>query len=292
MKLLRITGLTLFLLSAMAFAGYRWYESNSRDTAGAVITCNTNSINVSVKTSGEEFLQGVTAFDEKDGDVTDSVLIEKVSRFTVIGKRIITYAAFDLSNNITKAERKLVYTDYTSPRFSLTKPLHFIVGETDSIIEYMTVQDCIDGNLANKIKYEAEDENFGQVEGTYKIEFQVMNSAGDIAYLPVEVEFYYPSYQNNELIPEILLREYIIYIKTGESIDTKSYLTGVILGPEEYSFREAQPYGDSVKTMSMNLVKVKSNLNSKTPGVYTIEYSLTTEEGYTGTTKLLVVVEE
>lgn len=52
----------------------------------------------------EELLQGVSAVDDIDGDVTDSVLIEKISD-TADGNVIVTYAVLDSSNNVRKRSR-------------------------------------------------------------------------------------------------------------------------------------------------------------------------------------------
>ena len=54
----------------------------------------------------EELLAGVTAMDEKDGDVTDSLLIEKISG-TGEGTVIVTYVARDEANNVEKVSRTL-----------------------------------------------------------------------------------------------------------------------------------------------------------------------------------------
>ena len=49
-------------------------------------------------------LEGVTAVDEKDGDVSDSLLVEKVAGTN--GKEVIvTYVARDGANNVGKASR-------------------------------------------------------------------------------------------------------------------------------------------------------------------------------------------
>lgn len=51
-------------------------------------------------------LEGVTAMDERDGDVTDSLLIEKISG-TGEGTVIVTYVARDEANNVEKVSRTL-----------------------------------------------------------------------------------------------------------------------------------------------------------------------------------------
>lgn len=280
MKLLRITGLVLFLLCTVGFVGFKGIELNNQDILGPEITIQNNSITVSVKDSKEKLLEGITAFDEKDGDVTDTLLVENISRFTSAGKRIITYAAFDKSNNIMKEEREIVYDDYVSPKFSLSKQLRFYVGEEYDIIRNMKATDCIDGDITDKIKYNEQTLGLGESEGIYKVEFQVTNSAGDTAYLPTTVEFYYPGYQNIDLLPTIQLKEYLIYIKIGESVAPESYIEKVMVG------------NDKKNRIPKNQVKMSSNVNSNKPGVYDVNYTVTSEDGYKGTAKLLVIVEE
>ena len=52
------------------------------------------------------FYLQITAYDSHDGDVTASLLIEKVTE-TGNGKVIVTYAAVDSSSNVTEQSRIL-----------------------------------------------------------------------------------------------------------------------------------------------------------------------------------------
>ncbi len=54
--------------------------------------------------SDEELLAGVTATDETDGDVTGSLVVEKVSEVGN-GTVIVTFGAKDASGNVEKASR-------------------------------------------------------------------------------------------------------------------------------------------------------------------------------------------
>lgn len=54
--------------------------------------------------SEEELLEGISAVDDVDGDVTDSILIEKISAMAD-GSVIVTYVALDSSNNVAKESR-------------------------------------------------------------------------------------------------------------------------------------------------------------------------------------------
>ena len=60
--------------------------------------------------SEKELLQGVTAQDQQDGDVTDSLVVESVSRNDAEKTAIVIYAARDESNNVSKASRVLRYS--------------------------------------------------------------------------------------------------------------------------------------------------------------------------------------
>lgn len=291
MRLFRIAGLVVFVLSTVAFSIYRGYVINDKDTTGPAITFPSDTLYTEVNTAEDMLLEDVKAFDEKDGDVSESLIIENISKFISPGKRIITYTAFDDSNNITKKERYLIYTDYISPRFSLSEPLSFNIGEYIDIIEYMKAEDCIDGDLSNNIRYEEEDDYFGEVEGEYGVKFWVTNSCGDTSYLPVKVVYHYPSYDNQDKIPVINLEDYIVYLDEGSSFYPDRYPVGFNLGKKEYSFLEKGTFIINGKTISKNMIKIYSNVNINNPGVYYADYTLTIDDGFTGKTRLLVVVE-
>lgn len=69
----------LFILVLLAFCGLRIYRRLTVDVTPPVITCSTDSIDVSVTAGEEALLQGVMASDDRDGDLTDQILIKGVS---------------------------------------------------------------------------------------------------------------------------------------------------------------------------------------------------------------------
>lgn len=74
------------------------------DRSAPVISFGENRI---VYTEGMDtslLLDGITAIDDMDGDVSDTLLIEKISD-TAKGDVLVTYAALDKSNNVAKASR-------------------------------------------------------------------------------------------------------------------------------------------------------------------------------------------
>lgn len=292
MRLLRLGGLIVFALSSVAFIFFRLYENYTTDTTGPIISFPTDTVYMEVGPDEGILLSDVTAYDDRDKDVTDSLMIESISKFISPGKRLITYAAFDSSNNITKKERYLVYTDYRPPKFSLSRPLSFNIGDYIDVIEYMRAEDCIDGDLSNNIRYEEIDEDFGKREGEFEVTFWVTNSCGDSSYLPVKVFYQYPSYDRKSRTPIISMDDYIVYLEQGDSFSPESYPNGFCLEDKDYSFLKQASYIIGGKSVSRDMIKIYSNVNTKIPGVYYVDYELTIYEGFTGKTRLIVVVEE
>lgn len=319
MKKFRNIWLGAVVLMILLFMGYRFYEIRKTDSSGPVISGGKDKIEVSIYDEEEVLLQGITATDKKDGDVTDSLIVEKISNFYDDGTRTVTYAAFDSDNHISKVEREIFYTDYTSPRFELTGSLRFRAGETVNIEKIVSAQDCLDGDLSNKVKIRMDTTINNRVTGFYRVEYVVTNSAGDTVTLPIDIEIYEP--YNNEV--ELNLERYLVYY-TGEEIDYNAYLKSIRKGNLEYAFEgvelietqmpeqdaeqevpeeadeteDAQTEGEETEVTSNEIskerVRVESSVNTSKPGVYPVYYYYTEQhENYTSEAKevLYVVVE-
>ena len=76
----------------------------NQDRTAPVISFSNEKIVYTDGMDEEELLNGVSAYDEQDGDVSYSLLIEKVSN-TADGQVVVTYAAKDASNNVAKNSR-------------------------------------------------------------------------------------------------------------------------------------------------------------------------------------------
>lgn len=231
MKKFRIAWIGIVVLVTVFFAAYRVNEIRKTDSSGPVFSCDEEELKVSIKDEDDVLLQGITASDRKDGDVTDSVLVEKLSNFYGDGKRIVTYAAFDSDNHITEMEREITYTDYIRPRFELNGSLRFRAGETINVDQIIKASDCLDGDISNKVKILLDDVINNRVTGFYKIQYEVSNSAGDTVTLPVEVEIYEAT--SNEV--ELNLDKYLVYYD-GTDINYKDYLKSVRVGSLEIPF--------------------------------------------------------
>lgn len=266
MKKLRVAAALLLVVSTIAFVGFKFIETFRYDSDPPEITCQEDEIYVSVNASEEELLQGVTAQDKKDGDVTDSLVVESMSAFTAKNTRAITYAAADEHGNVGRAERTLHYSDYQSPRFHFDMPLRFPTGKLKDVLPYIKVNSVIDGDLTDKIKYALPDRVNINSLGRYPIEFSVMDSAGNTVHLPTVLEIYDAQVEQIQ----VELNEYLIYLKKGESFDAESYYKG--------SDMEGK-------------LNILSDVDVNEPGVYHVDYIVKSEQSM-GRSRLIVVVEE
>ena len=110
MKKLRIFSVLLLLAAAAVFGAFRIYEKGIEDHDAPVIACQTDLISVSVSDGEEKLLEGVTANDSREGDLTSRVVVQDISEMQEDGTRQITYAVSDSRGNVGYASRKMQYT--------------------------------------------------------------------------------------------------------------------------------------------------------------------------------------
>lgn len=77
-----------------------------KDRTAPTITFTENEVTYSAEMDMELLLDGVTAYDPEEGDVTHSVLVEKIGN-EMDGKVMVTYIARDSVNNVVKAHRAI-----------------------------------------------------------------------------------------------------------------------------------------------------------------------------------------
>ena len=147
MKKIKIFSIILFLVSAVVYAGCRIYAGVMTDHTPPVISGGDEVIQVSVADPQEKLLEGMKAEDSRDGDVTDSLVVQDISEFDDEGKRTVNYAAVDSSGNVGYYSRMMQYTDYQEPVFALSSPLRFPVNGKFNICQGITASSVLDGDL-------------------------------------------------------------------------------------------------------------------------------------------------
>ena len=269
--------LGLLALCAAAFAGYI-YMGRQQDNSAPEISFQSEELQVSVTADDAALLEGVTAGDEQDGDVTSSIVVERVSNISSDQQATVTYAAFDQAGNVAKAQRTLRYTDYQSPRFSLSQPLVFSSNRTADVMNFISATDAIDGSLDDRIKASLVGGEGDLTDvGTHEVEFRVTNSMGETIYLTTPVEIYPDGLYN----ASIQLTQNIVYLQQGAAFTPESYLVEMTSGSQTITINNT--WGVTVQT--------SSDVNTQVPGCYSVAYTVTSGT-MTGHTRLAVVVEE
>lgn len=275
--------LLLIIASVAALLGYRTLVHLRTDTEPPAITVEDNLLELSVLDSREALLQGVSARDRADGDVTASLAVENIRLLRNDGTVTVTYAAFDNSGNVAKQTREVRFTDYRSPRFSLSRPLMFAQTVNYDVLSLIDAKDMLDGDISHRIRATVLDEVPDGYAGTHHVQFRVTNSLGETVELILPVEIYTPTLFEGSMT----LTDYLIYLKQGEKFDPKAYLAEFSLARENISLKGTLPEGMSLKHTGT----VKTGM----PGVYTVDYEVSYDfagQVYTAYSRLIVVVEE
>lgn len=280
-----------FLLAVLAvvtavFLIYIWQEQFRGSNSKPAIICPTASISVSVESLADSsiLLRDVTAMDVEDGDITGSLVVESVSQFVEEDHCIITYAAFDSDNNVSKLTRHLFLTDYVPPRFTISAPLEFGYSSSFNPLANVGAYDCIDGDISDRVKMVmANPEDDITSIGTHAVQYRVTNSLGDVSVLDTEVEIYERTYTESRMIPSIRLTDYILYVDRYGFVDPEEHLAGITLGGVPYTVGEYKAGSIEIDDAGVDYT---------TPGIYRIRYTCDNRQEYYGTAVLIVIVTE
>lgn len=272
MRLFRFLTVVLFILVTGVYAWFHFYNEANVDLTIPEISFGAEVIEVPVDADEAALLKDVLAHDEKDGDLTGSVIVEKISNFVEKGLSNVTYAVVDSDRHTVKATRRVRYLDYRSPRFTFSRAMLFDVGSQFNILEALGAVDMIDGDISGRVKLTGSDLSVN-VPGVYTMQAQVTNSKGDVGYLNFNVTMN-PARRN---ALKASLTDYLVYLKTGESFTPEAFLKDVTQGE--------QPVTDYA-------LEVDSDVNRFRAGVYRAGFLVTDPKGNTGETELIVIVEE
>ena len=250
-----------------------------QDIQPPVITLGQEEITLSVQDDPALLLSGVTATDDCDGDVTASLLVESVGTLSPDFTAKVTYAAFDSAGNVSKASRRVRYSDYTGMRFQLSGPLVFSSNNTHTLMNLITVEDSLDGDISASVKPSlvGGDESLKE-PGHHEVLLRVTNSLGYTQRLTVPVEVYAPGTYN----ASVELSAYLVYVKQGEPFRPEAY-------PRWLTVSAYEQYPLTGVTTSD--IRIQSSVNTAIPGTYCVTYYV--EDGdYRGCANLIVIVEE
>ena len=295
MRRLKRLSAALFIISLILLVFHVFKVRILDDRTGPVFHMDNRTVEVSVKDGQEALIKGLTATDARDGDVSDSIIVESIGPFTGSGSRIVSYAAFDSDNHATHTKREMIYTDYVPSHFHLSRPLSFAMN-TVNILNGVSVEDSIDGDLTRNVRMVSDGDIDTAHVGEYSARLKVTNSAGGVSYLPVTVEIYDASVFHR--LPLLNLKEYVVYVEKGDEFDEREYLTSIVINGTSYSMTEEEgTYGspaeaqeEAQRTIGYDRVYIESEVDTDVIGSYEVLYSFEDTISKTGTGKVRLYV--
>ncbi len=271
MRYFRIFTVVTFVLSLL-LAGWANYRYNRNlNTDYPEITSTVEVLEISAQDPPEAIYRELQAQDATDGDLTGQIMVASVSHFLEPATVRVKYVVFDSHNNSATLSRLVRYMDYTAPIFSLEKNPVYTVGSSFDLLDYIRVEDCIDGDISDHIRVISNMVNNYSV-GNYPVVLEVSNSCGDTAQITLWV-----TYESKKSTANVKLHQYIVYVQQGQTFEPMQWLAGVT--------------DQNTTALDAGKIEIQGNLDVNKPGCYQLVYSY--QDGtLSGYAPLTVVVTE
>lgn len=262
--------IAMFLICFVYIKAMNFWDTHKSSGSKPSIQVDSSILEVSVKDPTSVLLEGVKALDKEDGDISDSVIVESISSLDENLHRTINYAVFDSDGNVSRMVRTMRYSDYAKPTISIKKGLvMYSIPDIGLLTDYVEAYSSVDGDITSSIRVESL--NYDGFKGS--VLYSVSDSCGGYEQLELDVTLV-----NKVISNEISLSAYQVSIPAGiPYFNPRSYISS-ISGP----LGNLDPY--------INQVVINDNVDYDTPGTYDILYTINTDDGSFGATKLLVNV--
>ena len=220
-----------------------------------------------VLTVGDVFnvMDGVSASDHEDGDVTGSVVVESSNVDTnTVGSYQVTYRVTDSQG----ASSTKTITVIVNPKMEALNEVPVInavdkiltVGDTFDVKKDATASDAEDGNLTDKIEVIRNEVDTGKA-GTYEVTYKVTDSQGASSTKTILVTVN-PKIESLNEVPTIKAEDKTITVE--DKFDVKKDVTA--------TDKEDGDLTDKIEV-------VKNDVDTTKPGTYEVVYKVTDSKG-------------
>jgi len=218
--------------------------SSTEDKEGPEILFRYHKLTFTEGSDTDELLYGVIAIDSKDGDMSDTLLIESILPSFDDTTAKVTYAARDKENNITKKNLIVNYISMNSIKSDEPKSGDKLSEASETIPTQAPTVSVLDEVTTN-----------AGSEGTIPIEDNVDETSGEVTAAKTEEAV-------PEWIPVIKLNRKEISLKKGTKFDFLDYVESIT--------------DDKDDTYTIyNRIKIEGFYTMKSVGTYIIEYYVT-----------------
>lgn len=143
-----------FTIVAIVLAIFLWgggmFFYQRRDTTAPEITINETELIYEDNMAEEELFLGVSAWDNKDGNLDENIIIEKIVTDKEKETAVITYGVSDGSGNVGKLNRQLTYL-VTAVEEEAIPPITEVVENTvEEVVEEEAQQQAVEEEEASE----------------------------------------------------------------------------------------------------------------------------------------------
>jgi 2',3'-cyclic-nucleotide 2'-phosphodiesterase (5'-nucleotidase family) len=230
----------------------------------------TKNLIIEVNTVEPNYLDGVSAFDLYDGDLTEWITVDDtLVNLTQFGTYELTYSVTDLSLNRSEIKITVTVQDLTSPQLlGLSNMIYILDDPYPNFRQGVTAIDNYDGDLTQNIIVNSLDFD-DWVLGTYQIIYTVTDSSSNTTTVTIDIEVI-------DQTPPVLLntKNFIIPVNG----DHPNYLEGLIAFDN---------YDGNLTTL---IIFDDSLVNLEQVGIYPVLISVSDYSGNTTTKSINVYV--
>lgn len=222
MKYIEKAVLVILAISLILFGGAIVKDYILSDSSKPTITSTQDEISVPCDYTYEQMTAGLSAHDDKDGDLTDHILVGHMSRFIEPGVCDITYVVFDSSQHSASLTRRVHFSDYESPQVRSSSALVFALGEGNhqQLLSRLSVYDMIEGELKDHVSSTSSNVSYS-TEGRYYITVEASNNYGDSSSVRLPVHIV----NSSDIRQTIRLNQYIVYVNQGDDFSASDLIS-------------------------------------------------------------------
>lgn len=137
-----------FTIAAIVLAIFLWgggmFFYQRRDTTAPEITINETELIYEDDMAEEELFLGVSAWDNKDGNLDGSVIIEKIVTDKEKETAVITYGVSDASGNVGKLNRQLTYLVRAVEEEAIPPITEVVENTVEEVVEEEVQQQAVE----------------------------------------------------------------------------------------------------------------------------------------------------
>ena len=137
-----------FTIVAIVLAIFLWgggmFFYQRRDTTAPEITINETELIYEDNMAEEELFLGVSAWDNKDGNLDGSIIIEKIVTDKEKETAVITYGVSDASGNVGKLNRQLTYLVRAVEEEAIPPITEVVENTVEEVVEEEAQQQAVE----------------------------------------------------------------------------------------------------------------------------------------------------